>query len=252
MHAIISPAKKIDFDTPALTDLHTEILFAEKSKKLVKELKKMDTSDIKKLMKLSDNLAELNYTRFQNFKFPHTLKNSKQAAYTFKGDTYVGLRFDELSPKEIKVAQKKLKILSGLYGVLRPLDLIHPYRLEMGTSFGIGEHKNLYQVWKKDITNFLNQEMGKKDYLVNLASNEYFSAVDQGELDAQIITPKFLENKNGTYKVVSFSAKRARGMMANFIIKNQCKKPQDLFSFNDANYSYNESLSSEFEPAFTR
>lgn len=252
MLIVVSPAKKLDFEHFAPTDEFSTPKYLETSNKLVKELKKLSSEDIGKLMKLSDNLAQLNYTRFHNFKTPFTLKNAKQAAYAFKGDTYVGLDFESFNKSQVKYAQQHLRILSGLYGILRPLDLIQPYRLEMGTKFKALGEKNLYGIWKKNLTHDLNQELKKEKILVNLASKEYFSAIDFNQLNAKVITPVFMEKKNGQYKIISFNAKRARGMMSQFILKNKLKELDELKAFDMDNYKFNSKLSEQNELVFTR
>lgn len=252
MLIVVSPAKKLDFETESPTTEFSTPDFLDTSKKLIKDLKKLNSEDISKLMKISKTLGDLNFTRFQSFKTPFTLKNAKQAAYAFKGDTYVGLDFDSFNKAEVKYSQKHFRILSGLYGLLRPLDLIQPYRLEMGTSFGIGNSKNLYGVWKDSITEKLNTELKKEKVLVNLASKEYFSAIDFDNLNGQVITPVFKEKKNGVYKIISFNAKRARGLMSQYILKNKVDSVDKLKEFNLDKYKFNAKMSSDNEFVFTR
>lgn len=252
MLIVVSPAKKLDFEHIAPTDDFTTCEYLEKSNKLIKELKRLSSEEIAKLMKLSTSLAELNYTRYHNFKTPFSLKNAKQAAYAFKGDTYVGLDFESFNKTQVNYAQKHLRILSGLYGLLKPLDLIQPYRLEMGTRFKALGEKNLYGVWKSVLTRDLNRELKKEKVLVNLASKEYFCAIDSKELDAKIITPVFMEEKNGQFKIISFNAKRARGMMSQYILKNKVEKVEDLKKFDMDNYKFNKNLSEGNEFVFTR
>ena len=252
MMVIVSPAKKLDFDTDAPTTEHTTPEFLDTSKKLIKELKTLQADDVSKLMKISKPLGELNFNRFQSFKTPFNLKNAKQAAFAFKGDTYIGLDFESFNKKQIKYSQKHFRILSGLYGMLKPLDLIQPYRLEMGTRFGIKDSKNLYGVWKETLTSKLNKELSKEEFLVNLASKEYFSAIDFSLLDKEVITPVFKEKKNGVYKIISFNAKRARGLMSQYILKNEIKSIAGLKKFNLDRYKFNSEMSSEKELVFTR
>lgn len=252
MLVIISPAKKLDFETHALTDEYTQCEYLETSKKLIKNLKNLKVPEIAKLMKLSKSLAELNFNRYQEFKTPFSLKNSKQAAFAFKGDTYIGLEFETFNKDEIQYSQENLRILSGLYGMLRPLDLIQPYRLEMGTKFGIDKKKNLYELWQDKLTLDLNKELEKKKILVNLASKEYFSAIDFNKLNGKVITPVFKEKKNGEYKIISFNAKRARGKMSQYIMKNKISTPDDLKKFNLDNYKFSEKMSSDNELIFVR
>lgn len=252
MLIVVSPAKKLDFDTPPPIEDHTQPEFLDTTKKIIKDLKKLESEDLMKLMKISQSLGDLNYDRNQNFKTPFSLKNAKQAGFTFKGDTYQGLEFETFTKPQMNYAQKHFRILSGLYGLLKPLDLIQPYRLEMGTSFGIGEAKNLYTVWKDKITEQLKTELKKEKTLINLASKEYFSAIDFEQLDARVITPVFKEHKNGKYKIISFNAKRARGMMSQYILKNKIDSIEELQSFNMDNYKFNKQMSSGDELVFTR
>ena len=252
MIVVISPAKKLDFETPAPTEKFTQLSEIEKSKRLIKELRKCDHDQISKLMKLSDSLTELNMKRYKDFKTPFNLKNAKQAMFAFKGDTYVGLDADTMKDSDINFAQKHLRILSGLYGLVSPLDLVQPYRLEMGTKFSCEGNKNLYEYWGETITSQLDGLLKKEKTLINLASNEYFSAVNAKGLKADIITPAFKEKKNGEYKMVSFFAKKARGMMSRYIIDNRIKDIDDLQSFDVDGYKFNKKLSSEKAPVFTR
>ena len=253
MIVIISPAKKLDFETAAPTKKYTSIKNLSMSKELIKELRKCNAEKISKMMKLSDDLTKLNIERYKNFKTPFSLNNAKQALFAFKGDTYVGLDAQTLSKKEIDYAQKHLRILSGLYGLVSPLDLIQPYRLEMGTKFPCGESKNLYDFWSDEITQQLIQSLKKEKALINCASNEYFKSVDTKLLkDVKIITPAFKEKKNGEFKMIGLFAKKARGMMSRFIIKNEIKNPKDLMGFDLGGYKFNKKLSTESTPVFTR
>jgi len=252
MIIILSPAKKLDFEVPAPTKKFTQLNQLTKSKLLIKELRKCDAKKISSLMKLSDNLTELNMKRYQDFKPPFNLKNSKQAMFAFKGDTYVGFDADTMKDKEIEYAQKHLRILSGLYGLIAPLDLIQPYRLEMGTKFACGESKNLYEFWGETITDQVQTLLKKEKALINLASKEYFSVINFKALEGKVITPVFKEKKGDEFKIVSFYAKKARGMMSRYIIDNKIKDPKSLSKFDVAGYKYNKRLSTELEPTFTR
>jgi cytoplasmic iron level regulating protein YaaA (DUF328/UPF0246 family) len=252
MLSVISPAKKLDFENaPSMKEAKAP-LFESQTKALINDLRKLKTTDIEKLMKISPKLSELNFNRYKNFSFPMNPSNSKPAAFVFQGDTYKGLRFSELTNADQKYAQKSLRILSGLYGLLSPMDLMQEYRLEMGTSFTSGEHKNLYGVWKESVTKALNIALKDHKALVNLASNEYFSAVDTNKLIKPVITPIFKEEKNGVLKIISFNAKRARGSFARFIIENKITEIKDLKSFKEDNYKLNKSLSTDTEFVFTR
>lgn len=252
MKVVLSPAKKLDFETPVEFSEQGKPAFLTKTNTLASELKKLKSNDIGKLMKLSTKLSELNFERFQSFKKNYNPSTSKQAGFAFNGDTYTGLDITSLSKAEIKRAQKQLIILSGLYGALKPLDLIQPYRLEMGTKFKFKTFKNLYDYWQEDVTELLNKEMKKGEYLINCASNEYFNVIDKKNLNAEIITPEFKELKNGEYKMVSFFAKKARGMMARYIIQTNAKTLDDIRGFNLDGYKFNKKLSGDDKFIFTR
>ena len=253
MIVVISPAKKLDFETCAPTKKFTNLKHIKKSEQLIKELRKCNAEKISSMMKLSDDLTQLNIKRYKNFKTPFSLNNAKQAMFAFKGDTYVGLDANSFSTKEIDYAQKHLRILSGLYGLVSPLDLIQPYRLEMGTKFACGESKNLYEFWSENLTAELNQSLGKDKTLINCASNEYFKSVNTKMLkDVKVITPAFKEKKNGEFKMIGLFAKKARGMMSRYIIQNQVEKTQDLLDFDLDGYKFNKKLSTELNPVFTR
>lgn len=252
MLIVVSPAKKLDFEIPAPTKKFTQPSDIDKSELLIKELKKCDAKKISSLMKLSDNLTVLNMKRYKNFKTPFNLKNAKQALFAFKGDTYVGLDAETMKTKDIDYAQKHLRILSGLYGLVAPLDLVQPYRLEMGTKFSVAGNKNLYEYWEDTITEKVKNLLKKEKTLVNLASKEYFSAINTAKLDAEIITPAFKEKKGNEYKMVGFYAKKARGMMSRYIIDNRIENPKDLLNFDIDGYQYNPKLSNNHEPVFTR
>lgn len=254
MIAIISPAKTQDFTDQKFIDEYSEPAFLKDSEKLIKELRKKSAPKISKLMDVSSNIAELNYERYRNFKTPFTPDNSKQALLAFKGDVYTDIDVENFSKKEFDFAQDHLRILSGLYGILNPLDLIQPYRLEMKIKLKNSRGKNLYEFWGNRITDKINVDLEKtkNPYLINLASNEYFKAVDTRKIKGEIITPVFKDNKNGEYKILAFYAKRARGMMANFIIKNKLQTVEKLKTFQEAGYAYSERLSTDKEWVFIR
>jgi cytoplasmic iron level regulating protein YaaA (DUF328/UPF0246 family) len=254
MLTVISPAKTLDFETPPITRKTTQPLFLERSAELVEDARQMSPGDIRSLMGVSEKIAELNHRRFMNWGTPFTLDNAKQSVLAFKGDVYTGLEAETLSTAQLNFAQKHLCILSGLYGLLRPLDLMQPYRLEMGLKFANRGGKNLYEFWGDSITRALDQQLRKSGsrVLVNLASNEYFKAVQPGELDAEIITPVFRDLKGGKYRVVSFYAKKARGQMARFIIEGELNEPDGLKKFKVDGYRYNRGESSAREMVFTR
>ncbi|MTI30844.1 peroxide stress protein YaaA, partial [Xanthovirga aplysinae] len=226
----------------------------EESKILVKELKGKSEAEIAQLMNLSEKLATLNFERFQEFHFPFSIENAKQALLAFKGDVYTGFDLDNYSEEDFHFAQDHIRILSGLYGLLKPMDLIQPYRLEMKTPLTNPRGKDLYKFWGNRITNLLNQQLEeqKEKILVNLASNEYFKAIDTKSINGRIITPIFKENKNGHYKVIGLFAKKARGAMADYIIKNQMEEVEYLKAFTEGGYIFNEELSKTNEWVFTR
>lgn len=252
MIVVVSPAKKLDFESECSATEQTKPELLDKTVTLSKELKKLSAPDIGKLMKLSQTLSDLNYNRFQNFKPIYNPSTSKQAVFAFNGDTYTGLDIQSFNKSDLNNAQKRLRILSGLYGVLKPMDLIQAYRLEMGTKFKFSEYKNLYEYWKEDVTDLLNSDLKKQKILVNCASTEYFSVVDTKKLNGEIITPVFKELRNGEYKIISFSAKKARGMMARYIIQNKVKTIEDIQKFDLDNYKFNSKLSQGNELVFTR
>ncbi|QFU77646.1 peroxide stress protein YaaA [Halioglobus maricola] len=254
MLTVISPAKTLDFDTPPTTRKSTQPQFLQQSQQLVEDARQMSPDDIRGLMGVSENIAALNHARFMNWGTPFTLDNAKQAVLAFKGDVYTGLEADTLTASQLGFAQKHLGILSGLYGLLRPLDLMQPYRLEMGLKFANSGGKNLYEFWGNDITELLQKQLKKSGspVLVNLASNEYFKAVKVRELEAELITPVFKDLKNGKYKVISFYAKKARGEMARYIIDKELNDPAALKKFKGSGYKYNRAESSAHEPVFTR
>lgn len=254
MLTIISPSKTQDFSINEVPELFSQPALLEQSEVLVKELQKMSAADIAKLMDVSDKIARLNHERFQHFSPPFSLDNAKQALFAFKGDVYTGIDSKNYRQEELVFAQNHLRILSGLYGLLRPLDLIQPYRLEMKTKLRNPRGKDLYNFWGKRLTEGLNAAMAEQEHnvLVNLASNEYFKAIDKKELAAEIVTPVFKEFKNGKYSIVAIFAKKARGLMTDFIIKNKIKQPEKLKTFNQEGYEFSESQSKGNEWVFIR
>lgn len=254
MLTVISPAKSLDFENPVITTKTTKPRFLAQSQQLIDQIKHLAPQDIAALMKLSDKLAILNYDRFQDFQTPFTKKNARACVFAFRGDVYQGLDADSLSNDELDFAQGHLRILSGLYGVLRPLDLMQAYRLEMGTKFENTSGKNLYEFWGDTLKNSIQKELDKSDsqVLINLASNEYFKAIKAKQLTHPVITPVFKDFKNGQYKIISFFAKKARGLMARYIIQNRIEHPEDLKGFNLDGYKLSKKLSSNSEIVFTR
>ena len=254
MLIVLSPAKTLDYETPPQTRKATQPALLARSAQLVEDARKLSPDAIGSLMGISDNLAELNHERFMNWGGPFTLDNAKQSVLAFKGDVYTGLDADTMKVADLDYAQKHLRILSGLYGILRPLDLMQPYRLEMGLKFENSGGRNLYEFWGDDITAALNKQLKSlhSEVLVNLASNEYFKSVRPGELTADIITPVFKDRKNGQYKVISFFAKKARGQMARYAIDKRLQKASDLKKFKGDGYRYNAGESTAREWVFTR
>jgi cytoplasmic iron level regulating protein YaaA (DUF328/UPF0246 family) len=254
MLTVISPAKTLDYETPATTDAHTQPTQLTQSRKLIRRLREFGSGDIARLMNVSDNLAELNRQRFRKWKTPFKLENARQALFAFKGDVYQGLDAYSLDEEGLDFAQQHLRILSGLYGILRPLDLMQPYRLEMGTRLSTEQGSNLYQFWDDRITKSLNQELQQANShtLVNLASNEYFKAVKPKLLKAEIVTPTFREFHKGEYRFISFTAKKARGLMARYIIDHRIDQPEGLKDFDYEGYRFAPKLSEARDWVFTR
>lgn len=254
MITVISPAKSLDFESPLVTKQKSQPQFLAESAQLIKMLKKFAPQDIASLMKLSDKLATLNYDRFQAFKPPFTPENARQAVLAFKGDVYQGLDAESLNATEFKFMQKHLCILSGLYGILRPLDLIQAYRLEMGTKLKTTRGDNLYQFWNNLINEYLTKTLKKHEnpVLLNLASNEYFKSVKAKDFQPEIVTAHFKDYKNGQFKMISFFAKRARGLMSRFIVKNKIDDIDGLKDFNLNGYYFDKKSSSQNDLVFLR
>ncbi len=254
MLIVISPAKTLDYETPAKTKTFTIPDYLDYSQRLINRLRNFSALDIAELMKVSSKIAELNFDRYESWKTPFTEKNAKQAILAFKGDVYTGLDAESFKAADFKFAQQHLRVLSGLYGLLRPLDLMQPYRLEMGTKLKTDAGKNLYEFWGSVITDGLNKQLKKikSDTLINLASNEYFKAVKPGELNGQIITPAFKEYKNGDYKMIGIYAKKARGMLSRFIIQNKLTDVDAIKDFAEEGYRFNKKLSKGNNWVFTR
>ncbi|HSI78149.1 MAG TPA: peroxide stress protein YaaA [Lunatimonas sp.] len=250
MITLISPAKTLDL-SDSIINRHTQPDFEREISDLVKIMKKKSARDIKVLMGVSDNLAELNRKRYLSFEDEFSVENSKQALLAFKGDVYTRIEVDEFSSEDFEFAQKHLRILSGLYGLLKPLDLIQPYRLEMGVKLKNSRAKDLYGYWGSKIAKAIN-EAKDDEIVVNLASQEYFKAVDRNKLQGRIIHPIFKEYKDGAYKIIGIFAKQARGMMTNEIIKSRINNPERLKTFRQEGYEYAENLSTENEWVFVR
>ncbi|MBS5773404.1 peroxide stress protein YaaA [Kosakonia sp. 1610] len=254
MLILISPAKTLDYQSPLATERYTQPALLEHSQQLIKTARTLSAPQIKKLMGISDKLADLNATRFHDWQPDFTPENARQALLAFKGDVYTGLQAETFSDADFDFAQRHLRMLSGLYGVLRPLDLMQPYRLEMGIRFENERGKDLYQFWGDIITDTLNEALTEQgdEIVVNLASDEYFRAVKPKKLNARIIKPVFLDEKNGTFKVISFYAKKARGLMSRYIIEQRLTKPEQLTGFDREGYFFDEAASTPDELVFKR
>ena len=249
MLAVISPSKTQDFSSSNV-DVFTKMRQIEQSQILIDLLKTKTQGEIASLMSISDKLSKLNFDRFQTFSTPFTLTNAKQALLAFKGDVYNGIDAPSLSSQDLDFAQSCVRMLSGLYGVIRPLDLIQPYRLEMGTRLENDKGKNLYEFWRDKISQILNED--ESSVIINLASNEYFKGIDKKSLNAKIINIAFKEFKGDTYKIIGIYAKRARGLMVNYMIKNRITKSDDLKNFNVEDYKFRQDMSDESTWVFTR
>jgi uncharacterized protein len=252
MKIIISPAKSLNFEKELPTTQFTQPTLLKESKKVQEVLKQKSPAELAQLMTISDKLADLNWQRNQVWSTPFDVNNARPAVYAFDGDVYTGLDAHSISPKKIALLQNRLRILSGLYGLLKPLDLMQAYRLEMGTKMPVGESKNVCEFWKKTITDSLNKELKEGELLVNLASHEYFSAIDTKMLKVPVITPEFKEYKDGKLKIISFFAKKARGMMVRYSIDTNAQTLADLKGFNYEGYLFDANLSKENNLVFTR
>lgn len=246
MIALISPAKSLDFQSVPPFEQRSKLIFAKEAEYLAEKLKKFSANKLKSMMSISEDLAQLNADRYAQWSWPFTEANSKQAVYSFNGDVYQGLQANTLTEEEMEFAQDHLRILSGLYGLLRPLDAIQPYRLEMGTSWAVTPKKNsLYKFWKPTITKQLKADIADtgSEFVLNLASQEYAKAVDFKEIGVPVIAPEFREERGDKFQMISFFAKKARGLMTKYAIENRVRKPEDLLGFDSDGYHYNESLS---------
>lgn len=252
MKIVISPAKSLDFETKLPIRKHTLPAFLKEAEVVHVAIKDKTPAELSSLMHISDNLAQLNWERNQEWSTPFTVKNSRPAIYAFNGDVYTGLDAYTIPAAKVNKLQDSLRILSGLYGLLKPLDLMQPYRLEMGTHLPVGENKNLYEFWKKTVTAALNEELKDGELFVNLASQEYFGAVDEKTLKVPVITPEFKDYKDGKLRMVSFFAKKARGMMVRYIIDHNVKTLNGLKGFNYDGYAFDAKLSKGNTLVFTR
>ncbi|QLY63862.1 peroxide stress protein YaaA [Enterobacter asburiae] len=254
MLILISPAKTLDYQSPLATERYTRPELLDYSQQLIREARKLSAPQIASLMSISDKLADLNATRFHEWRPDFTPANARQAILAFKGDVYTGLQAEDFSEADFDFAQQHLRMLSGLYGVLRPLDLMQPYRLEMGIRLENAKGKDLYHFWGDIITDKLNAALHAQgdNVVINLASDEYYKSVKPKKLDAEIIKPVFLDEKNGKFKVISFYAKKARGLMSRYIIQNRLTKPEQLTAFNSEGYFFDEASSGKGELVFKR
>ena len=254
MLALISPAKTLDYESTLPTDTHTLPRLLDQSQQLIDVSRKLSATEIAKLMTVSEKIATLNVARFNDWNQDFNFANARQAIFAFKGDVYTGLDAYALADQEISYAQQHLRMLSGLYGLLRPLDLMMPYRLEMGTKLANPRGHNLYEFWGNIITDLINEDLAeeKSELLVNIASDEYYKSVKESKIKADIIKPVFLDQKNGKYKVISFYAKKARGLMARYIIENKIERAEDLKSFNTDGYYFDAESSLKGELVFKR
>jgi cytoplasmic iron level regulating protein YaaA (DUF328/UPF0246 family) len=252
MKIVISPAKSLNFDKELPTAKYTQALFPKEARQIHKVLKQKSPKELSELMDISDKLADLNWQRNQDWKTPFTPENARPAIFAFDGDVYTGLDVYTIPIEKLETLQHSLRILSGLYGLLKPLDLIQAYRLEMGTKLSIGESETLYKFWKQTITKELNKELKKGELFINLASAEYFSVIDVKALKVPVITPDFKDYKNGKLKIISFFAKKARGMMVRYIIDTDAKTIEDLKGFNYEGYQFDANLSKGNHLVFTR
>ncbi|WP_369997736.1 peroxide stress protein YaaA [Winogradskyella sp.] len=252
MKLVLSPAKSLDYESKLPTTKTSEGCFLAEAQRLNKLLKKKSAKSLSKLMNISDNLAQLNYDRNQEWNLPFTKDNARPALYAFSGDVYRGIDAYNIDTKKLDKVQDTIRIISGLYGILKPLDLIQPYRLEMGTKMPVGKNKNLYEFWKKKVTQALNEELEDDELFLNLASNEYFKAIDAKALKVPVVTANFKDLKNGEYKTIMTFAKLARGYMTRYIIETNANTIDDVKGFNYEGYGYSEDLSSKNELVFIR
>ena len=252
MKLVLSPAKSLNFESKLPTGITTEACFLNESQRLNKLLKKKSARSLSKLMSISPALGQLNYERNQEWQLPFTKDNARQAIYAFSGDVYRGLDVYSISEDKLDKIQDTVRIISGLYGVLKPLDLIQPYRLEMGSKFPVGKNKNLYEFWRKKVTQALNEELKDDELFLNLASNEYFKAIDTKALKVPVVTAVFKDLKNGEYKSIMTFAKLARGYMTRYIIESNAKTLDDVKGFNYQGYGLSEAMSTNTELVFIR
>ena len=252
MKVLLSPAKSLDFKSQLPTEKNSHLCFEKEAEYLNSILKRKSSKDLSELMGVSSKIADLNYERNNNWSLPFTKKNARQSVYAFSGDVYRGLDAYSINDDKIDFMQSTVRIISGLYGLIKPLDLIQPYRLEMGTKLSFDSNKNLYDYWREKITNQLNLELSENEPVLNLASNEYFKAIDSKVVNSDIYSANFKEFKDGKYKTIAIFSKKARGMMTRYIIENNITDISSLKSFNYDGYVYHDNLSSDRELVFSR
>lgn len=254
MLIVVSPAKSLDYESPLVTQKASKAQFMDQSAILIEQLRQLSPPEVGELMKISDKLADLNFGRYLSWQEKATAKNARPAVLAFKGDVYQGLQAESFSEEDFQYAQEHFRMLSGLYGLLRPLDLMQPYRLEMGTKLPNERGANLYEFWGEQISEALNKQLKKtkSEVLLNLASNEYFSAVKPAVIKTEIVSPVFKDFKSGKYKIVSFYAKKARGTMSRWVIQNRVQDPAKLKDFDVDGYRYNAAESTDTKPVFLR
>ncbi|HMB99859.1 MAG TPA: peroxide stress protein YaaA [Flavobacteriaceae bacterium] len=252
MKLVLSPAKSLNYESELPTHTSTEACFLGEAERLNRLLKKKSARSLSKLMSISANLGQLNYERNQEWQLPFTKENARQAIYAFSGDVYRGLDAYTISEEKLNKLQDTVRIISGLYGILKPMDLIQPYRLEMGTKFPVGKSKNLYEFWKTKVTKALNEELDDEELFLNLASNEYFKVIDVKALKVPVITAVFKDFKNGEYKSIMTFAKLARGYMTRYIIDTNANTIDDIKGFNYEGYGFSETMSTDTELVFIR
>lgn len=253
MKILLSPAKSLDYETALPIDKYTQPKFTKEAEELNNRLKELSKKEFSSLMKISDKLTNLNYERVREFELPFTTKNARPAIFAFAGDVYVGLDAYTLPKDKFALLQERLRILSGMYGILRPLDLMQPYRLEMGTKLKVNDAANLYGYWGDTLTEMLNKEMKADELLVNLASNEYFKSINKKEIKSKLITPIFKDYKNGELKIIAFYAKKARGSMVRYIVENNVTNLDGIKSFDVDGYAFSKTeTKDENSPVFTR
>ncbi len=252
MKLVLSPAKSLNYESQLPTNISTEACFLAEAERLNKLLKKKSARSLSKLMGISDDLGQLNYKRNQDWRLPFTPDNARQAVYAFSGDVYRGLDAYSVPKDKLETLQNTVRVISGLYGILKPLDLIQPYRLEMGTRFPVGKNKNLYEFWRAKVTKALNEELQEGELFLNLASAEYYKAIDEKALKVPVVTAVFKDFKNGEYKSIMTFAKLARGYMTRYIVDTNAKTWDDIKGFNYQGYGFSESMSSDTELVFIR